>query len=147
LLHVIDSADENRSSNIQEVEKVLAQIGASEIHCIQIMNKVDLTGVPPRIDFDDAGNVKRIWLSVETGEGINLLKQALIDMFREQMVEGELTLAPADARVRAKLFEIGAIRNESIDDQGRFLLHISISRRDLHQFESREHIALESMLV
>ncbi|MCG6936741.1 MAG: GTPase HflX [Gammaproteobacteria bacterium] len=147
LLHVIDSADENRDSNIREVEKVLAQIGASEIPCIQIMNKVDLTGVPPRIDFDDAGNVKRIWLSVETAEGINLLKQTLIDMFREQMVEGDLTLAPADARVRAKLFAIGAIRNEYIDDQGRFLLHISISRRDLHQFESREHIALESMLV
>ena len=147
LLHVIDSADENRDSNIREVEKVLAQIGASEIPCIQIMNKVDLTGVPPRIDFDDAGNVKRIWLSVETAEGINLLKQTLIDMFREQMVEGDLTLAPADARVRAKLFAIGAVRKESIDDEGRFLLHISISRRDLHQFESREHIALESMLV
>lgn len=147
LLHVIDSADDNRDSNIREVEKVLAQIGASEIPCIQIMNKVDLTGVSPRIDFDDAGNVKRIWLSVESGEGINLLKQTLVDMFRGQMVEGDLTLTPADARVRAKLFEIGAIRNESIDDQGRFLLHISISRRDLHQFESREHIALESMLV
>jgi len=147
LLHVIDSADENRDSNIREVDKVLAQIGASEVPCIQIMNKVDLTGVPPRLDFDDAGNVKRIWLSVESGEGIDLLKQTLIDIFREQMIEGELSLSPADARVRAKLFEIGAIRNESIDDQGRFLLQISISRRDLNQFESREHISLESMLV
>jgi GTP-binding protein HflX len=147
LLHVIDSADENRDSNIREVEKVLAQIGASEIPCIQIMNKVDLTAVPPRIDFDDAGNVKRIWLSVESGEGIDLLKQTLIDMLREQMVEGDLSLSPADARVRAKLFEIGAIRNESIDDEGRFLLQISISRRDLNQFESREHIPLASMLI
>ncbi len=147
LLHVIDSADENRASNIEEVEKVLAQIDASEIPCIQIMNKVDLTAVLPRIDFDDAGKVKRIWLSVESGEGIDLLKQTLVDMFREQMVEGELALSPADGRVRAKLFEIGAIRQESIDEEGRFLLQISISRRDLNQFESREQIPLESMLV
>jgi GTPase len=147
LLHVIDSADGNRDANIEEVNKVLSQIDAGNIPCIQVMNKIDLTGTTPRIDVDDAGHVKRIWLSVESGEGINLLKQTLIDLFREQMVEGNLALSPADARVRARLFEIGAIRHESIDEEGRFLLQISISRRDLNQFESREQISLESMLV
>jgi len=146
LLHVIDSADENRDANIKEVEKVLSQIGASEIPCIQVMNKVDLTGTKPRLDFADDDKVKRIWLSAESGEGVDLLKQTLIDMFREQMVEGDLSLSPADARVRAKLFQLGAIRSESIDEEGRFLLHISISRRDLNQFEQREHIPLHSML-
>ena len=88
-MHVVDSADENRDANIDEVDKVLAQIGADEIHCIQVMNKVDLTGVKPRIDVDDSGKVKRIWLSVESGSGINLLQQTLIDLFREEMVEGK----------------------------------------------------------
>jgi len=147
LLHVIDSADENREANIEEVEKVLSQIDANEIPCIQVMNKVDLTGVKPRLDYSDDGSVKRIWLSVESGDGIELLKQTLIDLFREQMVEGKLVLSPADARVRAKLFEIGAIRNESIDEEGQFLLQISISRRDLNQLEQREQISLESMLL
>ncbi len=146
LLHIIDSADENRDANIHEVEKVLEQIDALEVPCIQIMNKVDLTGVKPRVDIGENGKVKRIWLSVESGEGIDLLEQVLIDLFREQMIEGRLLLAPADARVRAKLFEIGAIRNETIDEQGQFVLQISISRRDLNQFESREQIPLESML-
>ena len=147
LLHVIDSADENRDANIAEVEKVLSQISANEVPCIQVMNKIDLTGTKPRLDYADDGSVKRVWLSVESGEGIELLKQTLMDLFREQMVEGTLSLAPADARVRARLFEIGAIRNESIDEDGRYLLQISISRRDLNQFESREQISLESMLV
>jgi len=147
LLHVIDSADENRDANIEEVDKVLTKIGADKVHCIHIMNKVDLTGVKPRVDFADDGRVKRIWLSVESGQGIELLRQTLIDLFREQMVEGDLLLLPADARLRAKLFEIGAIRNERIDEEGRFLLQISISRRDLNQFESREQVALESMLA
>jgi GTP-binding protein HflX len=146
LLHVIDSADENRDANIHEVEKVLSQIGANEIPCIQVMNKVDLTGTIPRLDFADDGKVKRIWLSAASGEGVGLLKQTLIDMFREQMVEADLSLSPADARVRAKLFQLGAIRSESIDDEGRFLLHISISRRDLSQFEQREQISLQSMM-
>lgn len=147
LLHVIDSADDNREANIREVENVLSQIDANDVPCIQVMNKIDLTGTKPRLDYADDGSVKRIWLSVESGEGIGLLKQMLMDLFREKMVEGTLSLAPAEARVRAKLFEIGAIRNESIDEEGRYLLDISISRRDLNQFESREQISLESMLV
>jgi GTP-binding protein HflX len=146
LLHVIDSADENRDANIAEVEDVLSQIDAGDVPCIQVMNKIDLTGVAPRVDVDDTGKVRRVWLSVETRDGVELLKQTLVDMFRETMVEGQLTLSPADARVRAKLFEIGAIRKEVIDDEGQFLLQISISRRDLSQFESREQIPLESML-
>ena len=145
LLHVIDSADENRDANIEEVEKVLAQIGANEISTIQIMNKVDLTGTKPRIDYADDGSVKRIWLSVASGDGLDLLKQTLIDLFREKMVEGKLVLSPADARIRARLFEAGAIREETIDDEGQFLLQISMSRRDLNQFESREQVQLESM--
>jgi len=147
LLHVIDSADENRDANIEEVDNVLAQIDANTIPCIQIMNKVDLTGVKPRLDFADDGSVKRIWLSVESGEGLDLLRQTLVDLFREKMVEGKLSLSPAEARVRAKLFEIGAIRNETVNEEGHFLLQISISRRDLNQFESREQIPLESMLL
>ncbi len=146
LLHVIDSADENRDANIHEVEKVLAQIGASDIPTIQVMNKVDLTGTTPRIDHADDGSVKRIWLSVESGDGLDLLRQTLIDQFREKMVEGKLVLSPSEARIRARLFEAGAIRDEKIDDDGKFLLQISMSRRDLNQFESREDIHLESML-
>lgn len=146
LLHVIDSADENRDANIAEVEKVLAKIDAQNIPCIQVMNKVDLTGTQPRIDYADDGTVKRIWVSVESGKGLDLLKQTLIDLFREKMVEGTLSLPPTDARIRAMLFEAGVIRNERISDEGWFLLQISISRRDLNQFEARENIALESML-
>ena len=147
LLHVIDSADENRDANIEEVEKVLNQIQANNIPCIQVMNKIDLTGTQPRVDYDDDGMVKRVWLSVITGAGIDLLKQVLVERFREQMVEGRLVLPPSDARIRARLFELGAIRSESHDEDGRSILDICISRRDLNQFESREQVSLESMLV
>ena len=63
------------------------------------------------------------------------------------MVVGQLVLAPSDARIRARLFEVGAIRDEKVDDEGRFLLDISISRRDLNQFEAREKVPLESLLT
>jgi len=146
LLHVIDSADENRLANIKEVESVLAQIQALDVPCIQIMNKTDLTNTPPRIDRDDAGIIKRVWLSAQSGDGLDLLKSALIERFREQMSEGELILQPAQSRLRARLFEVGAVEKERIDEQGCFHLEICISERDLQVFDKREQVSLKEML-
>jgi len=147
LLHVIDSADENRLANIKEVESVLAQIQALDVPCIQIMNKTDLTNTPPRIDRDDAGTIKRLWLSAQSGDGLDLLKLALIERFREQMCEGEVILQPAQSRLRARLFEMGTVDKERIDEQGCFHLEICISERDLQAFDKREQVSLKDMLA
>ena len=77
LLHVIDSADENRDANIAEVEKVLSQINANEVPCIQVMNKIDLTGTKPRLDYADDGSVKRVWLSVNRAKVLSCLNRRL----------------------------------------------------------------------
>jgi len=116
---------------------------------VLIANKSDLDPDPEEVEtLEELLGLRfpALTMSAETGDGLDLLKQTLIDLFREQMVEGRLLLSPADARIRARLFEAGAIREEAIDDEGHFLLQISMSRRDLNQFESREHIHLESML-
>ncbi len=72
LLHVIDASDENRDSQIEEVESVLEQIQADRIQRIQIMNKIDINGVEPRVDYDSAGHARRIWLSAGTGDGLGV---------------------------------------------------------------------------
>jgi GTP-binding protein HflX len=147
LLHVIDSADDNRDANIEEVEKVLEQIGADRNPCIQVMNKIDLTGVQPRCDYAEDGAVKRVWLSVESGDGIELLEQTLIEVFRTELVEGFLVLEHSEARLRSRLFEIGAVQSERIDDQGQYVLQVSLPKRDMDQFESRENTQITSRLI
>ena len=146
LLHVIDAADENRDAQIDEVESVLEQIQADKIKRIQVMNKIDINGVAPRVDYDSDGTAKRIWLSAESGEGLDLLRKELASYFQQEMVVGEIELLPAQARVRALLFELGAVRHESIDEKGHFLLDISISKRDLNQLAQREQLSLETLL-
>ena len=150
LLHVIDCNDERREDNIHEVESVLAQIGADEIPCIQVMNKIDLlddgNGAPPRVDRDDEGRVRRIWLSAASNIGLDALMEILSENFRYEMVRGELVLAPAQARIRAKLFESGAIVSEEIEDDGSFRLRLSISKRDLDKLSKRESLELSSLV-
>jgi GTP-binding protein HflX len=43
LLHVVDSASPNRDRQIEEVGKVLVEIGADQVPQIVVMNKIDLT--------------------------------------------------------------------------------------------------------
>ncbi len=145
LLQVIDASDENRDSQIEEVEAVLEQIQADRIQRIQIMNKIDINGVEPRVDYDSEGIARRIWLSAQSGEGLDLLRSELARFFKKEMLVGQITLLPAQARLRALLFELGAVRHESIDHSGHFLLEVCIARRDLHKLAHREKISLDML--
>ena len=79
LLHVVDAASEDREDQILAVERVLQEIGAAHQSQIQVWNKVDLTGVPARVETDEYGKIRRIFLSAKSGEGLDLLRQVLAD--------------------------------------------------------------------
>ena len=128
------------------MESVLEQIGANKVDLIQVMNKIDLTGSQPRVDTHSDGRVKRVWLSAATGEGVDLLKKALVDYFRNEMVSGEISLQPAQARIRALLFEMGAVQSETVDDHGCFHLNVCLAKRDLTQLAQREHMTMDDLL-
>jgi tRNA modification GTPase len=44
---------------------------------IHVVNKIDLAGIPARTERDDGG--ARVWLSAKTGEGVDALRQVLLD--------------------------------------------------------------------
>ncbi|HET7773081.1 MAG TPA: GTPase, partial [Burkholderiaceae bacterium] len=80
LLHVIDAASESRDVQIAQVESVLEEIGAHEIPRIHVLNKIDLTGVPPRwrdLAEEGGATLGEVYLSAQTGAGLDLLRDAL----------------------------------------------------------------------
>lgn len=85
LLHVVDAASPARDDQIAEVEKVLAEIGASDIPQILIFNKIDLRGLPPGIERDEYGKISRVWLSAQEGQGLDQLRLALSEAAAEKM--------------------------------------------------------------
>lgn len=83
LLHVVDSASPNRTRQMEEVEKVLKEIGAEQVPQIRVMNKIDLTGVEPQLARDEYGKIAAVWLSARDGAGIDLLRDALGEVANE----------------------------------------------------------------
>src|SRR6185369_2449311 len=60
LLHVIDASDPRRAEHIEEVDRVLTQIGAGEIPSIRVFNKIDRLEVEPHVDRGENGEIEAI---------------------------------------------------------------------------------------
>jgi len=132
LIHVIDANAEDRDETIDQVNQVLEDIEADEIRQLEIFNKIDLLDeINPKIDRDDTGNPIRVWLSAETGAGIDLLYQALAEIFSNTKVKRRCYLQPDQGDIRAKLSACAKIIDEQIDDFGACELVIEIDAKHL----------------
>ena len=102
LLHVVDSASHARDEQMSEVNKVLAEIGAESVRQVIIWNKIDRTEASPGVERDEYGNIARVFVSARTGDGLNLLRDALAELARKKAEAREAALAQAarDSRKR-----------------------------------------------
>ena len=85
LLHVVDSANPAREEQIAEVDKVLSEIGASEVRQLLVLNKQDLTGLPAAVERDEYDRITRVRISAKCGEGLPLLRDALKEIALEKL--------------------------------------------------------------
>ena len=79
LLHVVDSSNPLRDVQIDEVNKVLAEIGAESVPQLIVWNKTDLRQLPAAIEHDELGEIQAVRLSALSGEGLELLREALAE--------------------------------------------------------------------
>ena len=77
LLHVVDASAADRDAQIDAVNEVLAAIGAAAIPQILVYNKIDLTRLPPRVARDECGKIVSVWISAQSGQGLDFVRLAL----------------------------------------------------------------------
>lgn len=125
LLHVMDIGDERQADNQRQVDAVLAEIDAAETPQLLVCNKIDqMEKQAPRIDYDDEGVPQRVWLSARTGQGVELLFQALSERLAKQMVVESLRLPPEEGKLRSQLYALDCIQSEQILDNGDMLVSV-----------------------
>jgi GTPase len=142
LLHVVDAADPHHNERIEQVNSVLAEVGAAHLPQIQVFNKADRIMAEPHAEFDANGQARRVWLSARTGAGCDLLRAALGDFLGPQLLRQTITLPPAAARVRAKFYAAGAVVTEKVDRAGQSKLTISMPRVAFERLCREEGIKL-----
>jgi GTP-binding protein HflX len=96
LLHVIDSASPGRERQIEAVDKVLAEIGADAVPQLRVYNKLDLTGVAPGVGRDEYGKLQSVYVSAQSGAGLELLRDALSEILVAERARGEAGIPDED---------------------------------------------------
>lgn len=129
LIHLVDAADPHRDEKIQDVIEVIDEVGASEVPQLMVFNKIDKLEpkMEPKVDCDDHGVPQRVWVSAVSGEGIDLLMEAVASFFKGHFHTVALTLDVAAAKKRAQLYQLGTILEEGFDEFGNshFKMHLT----------------------
>ncbi len=86
LLHVVDTASTNRDEQIREVNKVLTEIGAEQVHQVLVLNQIDRVGIEAGLERDEYGRISKVRISAKTGDGMDLVRQVLLE-HQQRMAE------------------------------------------------------------
>ncbi|ODS12550.1 ribosome rescue GTPase HflX [Vibrio scophthalmi] len=149
LLHVVDASDERFRENMQAVQIVLEEIDAHEVPSLVVMNKIDnLENQKPRIERDEEGMPRTVWVSAMEGIGIDLLFEALTERLASQMVQYQLCVPPQhQGRLRSTFFQMKSIQQEEYDQDGNLLINIRMQQVDWSRLEKREGAVLRDFIV
>lgn len=101
LLHVVDASNATFPEQMDQVQKVLAEIGAQDIPQVLVFNKLDALepGQRPAALQDsyevDGVAVPRVFVSARSGEGLPAVRQLLADILLARQ-EGAADMTPDD---------------------------------------------------
>lgn len=85
LLHVIDATNTEKNECNQAVHSVLKQLHTDHITQLLVVNKIDLLeDSAPRIERNAIGLPTKVWISAQSGIGIDLLRLAIIECLAYQ---------------------------------------------------------------
>ncbi len=144
LLHVIDCAECQHKEHLSQVNEVLSRIGADHLPVIQVYNKADILGVPPRTDRAETGMPERVWVSARTGEGIENLLAAMAEFLQKERVRGTVRLNVSQAKLRGFLYDSGKVLAERAQNDGGWEMDIEMDRRGFVHLQRREKFHFSS---
>jgi|TARA_B100001964_G_scaffold245373_1_gene331929 GTP-binding protein HflX len=148
LIHIIDVDQEQRQQRIDEVNQVISMIGASHVAQIEVYNKIDIHSAQKRrIEISENNKITRIWLSSRTGEGVDLLLEAMNRYLNKHKRPHYINIPVSAGQLRAKLFDIGAVKQENIDDMGGWVMRVELEEYKLHKLCKEANLDMSNITV
>ena len=130
LLHVVDISDKDHRFKIQEVDKILKELGLSDKPKIRVNNKCD------KLDFTDLEELSKntldqVWLSSKTLRGFESLFDTINLKLKGKITSNWVALDAELGWLRAELYSSGGVLEERISDEGLIELHLESFQNDL----------------
>lgn len=137
LLHIVDSHDAQRREKIAAVNDVLKDINAETMPQLLVYNKIDLLEKSkPRIDYDGDNKPSRVRVSALSSAGFDVLLEAIRELLASDIREYEFVLNPSQGKLRAKLYEIGTVLKDDVDENGNWIMSVRLQQ---HEFKLFSH--------
>lgn len=94
-----------------------------------VYNKIDqFDDVIPHIEFNDENQPVAVYLSAQSGKGIELLFDAIRLKLKNDILSLALTLSPQLGQIRHAFYQLNCIKQEKIGDTGEFELQLKIDK-------------------
>ena len=143
LVHVVDISDPDFIYKTEQVLLILEELGISNIPSIRVNNKSD------KVDIDEisegtSNNNDEVWVSALKNTGMEHLVNSIQFNRKKFMVKEWIELEPNQGKIRAKLYSLGRVLEETTSETGLIQLQLEIDKNELNNLISNKGIDLKN---
>jgi GTP-binding protein HflX len=134
LLHVVDASNEHAEEHIKAVNAVLEELGCADRPSLLVLNKVDRLPDISFLHVLQKHHPRAIAISAATGQGLDLLRDAVIDELSRDFADADVITSAGNGKVLAYLGAHAEIHGqEYVDNQ--VIVHCLVPRHLLHHIQ------------
>jgi GTPase len=134
LLHVVDASNVLAEEQIKAVNKVLKEIDCQHKPTLMVLNKADRIQDRSRLDVLLSQQRRSIAVSAATGQGLDELRDAVIEALSADFADVEVAMSAAHGRVHAYLAAHAEIYRQEYQDN-RVLLRCYLPKHLVHHIQ------------
>jgi GTP-binding protein HflX len=134
LIHLVDASDPDPDQQIAAVRTVLGEIDADGVEELIVYNKIDAAD-PTAVTRLRALTPEANFISAQTGEGIDLLLNDIVDGLHRLTIEMQLVVPYSRGDVLAELHVAGDVLKQDHTDSGTDVT-VRLPNEEAHRFRA-----------
>jgi GTPase len=134
LLHVVDASSPAAEEQIKAVQQVLKELGCADKPTLLVLNMVDRLTDPSYLHVLQKHHPRAVAVSAATGQGLDGLREAVMEMLSADFAEVEIDVDAGNGRVLAYLAAHAEVYRQEFQDS-RVTLRCYLPRHLVHHIQ------------
>ncbi|MFO0807751.1 MAG: GTPase HflX [Gemmataceae bacterium] len=134
LLHVVDASSPTAEEQILAVNAVLKELAVDKKPMLLVLNKVDRVADRSLLDVLRAHHPKAVAVSAATGQGLDELRDAVIEALSASFIDAEINVAAANGKVLSYLAAHAEVYRQTYEDD-RVVVRCWLPKHLLHHIQ------------